>query len=356
MPNKTLLLRVTGATGCRVVRPGDRWQISGCEVCSVDGARLCLHAIHQFHSKLVGLPSDSSAATLVLHCKQTGCNASFLAEWSDTSEGPDSDGVTRRLESAALKASKKLRTAGTFMSRLTSALALEVVAVAGRRQGEAGTEFLPSGVRGERLYIVADGSVEVVRPSTEHRAETILAVLGPGDCFGEMSLLTDQVTSASVRARSACSLFTLTRPQLEQLLNGSPELARVFSQLLAERLSTLNRTLEGEMERGMRGQLATLPFADLVQLLHAGRRTGTVFLNASGHEARLGFQDGRLVAAESGATSGEAVFFELVNWPEGEFRLERDLEPFPEPARIQTDTLALLMEALRRMDEAPSSE
>ena len=149
MPNKTLLLRVTGATDCPVVHPGDRWQISGCEVRGVDGSRLCLHAIHQFHSKLVGLPSDASAATLVLHCEQTGCRASFLAEWGDTSEGTDGEGVTRRLESAALKASEKLRTAGTFMSRLTSALALEIVAVAGRRQGEAGTEFLPAGVRGE---------------------------------------------------------------------------------------------------------------------------------------------------------------------------------------------------------------
>lgn len=356
MLNKTLRLRVTGATDCPVVRPGDCWQVSGCEIRGIEGARLCLHAVHQFHPELVGLLSDAASTAVVLHCRQASCQASFLAEKGDAPEGVKAEGVTRRLENVALQASEKLRTAGTFMSRLTSALALEIVAVAGRRQGDAGTEFLPAGVRGEKLYIVADGTVEVVRPSTQSHAETVLAVLGPGDCFGEMSLLTDQTTSASVRARSTCSLFILTRPQLQRLLNGSPELARVFSQLLAERLSTLNRTLEGEMERGMRGRLATLPFAELVQLLHAGRRTGTVFLSGSGREARLGFQDGRLVAGEAGTASGEAAFFDLVRWPDGEFRLERDLDTFPASARIQTDTLALLMEAVRRMDESATGD
>jgi CRP-like cAMP-binding protein len=266
------------------------------------------------------------------------------------------EGVTRRLESAAVNTGEKLRTAGTFMSRLTPDLALEIVAVAGRRQGEPGTEFVPAGVRGERLYIVANGTVEVLRPSTQSHAETVLAVLGPGDCFGEMSILTEQPTSASVRARTACALFTLTRPQLQRLLKGSPELARVFSQLLAERLSALNRTLEGEMERGMRGKLAALPFPELVQLLHAGRRTGTVFLSCGGRQGRLGFQDGRLMAAELGEASGENAFFELARLSEGEFKLEQKLDDFPEAARIQTDTLGLLMEALRRMDESPGNE
>ena len=351
MSNKTLLLRVTGSTDCALLRPGDRWHVSNAEIQGVDGAKLCLHAIHQLHDQLVDLTQSTASDPLVLHCEHTHCRASFLAKPITSVSQQDSKGTTRRLETVALRAGEKLRSAGTFMSCLSSEMALEIAAVAGRREGAAGTEFLPAGIRGERLYIVADGTVEVVRPSTKSHAETILAVLGPGDCFGEMSLLTNQPTSASVRARTECKLLTLTRPQLERLLNDSPELARVFSQLLAERLSTLNQTLEGEMERGMRGQLATLPFAELVQLLHASRRTGTLLLSGKGRNARLGFQNGQLAFAESDTARGEEVFYDLVRWNDGDFRLDQEADTFPEDARIQTDTLAMLMEAVRRMDE-----
>lgn len=352
MVNEALLLRVTDASACGVLRPGDRWVVSQREIVGLDGARICPHAVHQLYPSLSTWINDPQASNGAFRCESPGCHAVFaIAPCGSVGPSTNEARITRRVESPDVALGENVRPANTFMSRLSPEIALEIVAVAGRRQGGPGTEFLAAGTRGERLLIVAEGQVEVVRASASGHAETVLAVLGPGDCFGEMSLLTDQATSAAVRARTPCTLFTLTRPQLERLLNHSPELARVFSQLLAERLRTLNRTLENELQHGMRGRLLTLPFSDLVQLLHAGRTTGTLVLSAPGCEARLGFQDGRSTAAQTGALKGDEAFFAVTRWKDGEFRLESDSAQLPDDARIAVDTMALLMEAMRRMDE-----
>ena len=352
MENPELLLRVTGASGCPTVRPGDRWIVSRQEIAGLNGARLCPEAIHRFYPRLAEWLETAPAAGEVWRCQSAGCEAAFAVVPGGESGAENGACRTRRSENAGTLA----QAAGSFMSRLSPELALEIVAVAGRRQGEPGAEFVSAGVRGERLLIVAEGQVEVVRVCERERTETVLALLGPGDCFGEMSLLTDHPTSATVRARTSCTLFTLTRPQLERLLNRSPELARVFSQLLAERLRALNRTLESEMGRGMRGRLSTLSFGDLVQVLHAGRRSGLLTLSGPGREARLFFAAGRLLAAQSGALHGPEAFFDVAFWKEGEFRMEDVAPRLPEEARIDADTIALLMEAMRRMDEGERAE
>lgn len=356
MAHEAILLRVAMASGCSLLRPGDRWIISPREVTGLDGARICLHAVYQLYPNLPKWIGDPSAPNGTFTCRSAECSAVFTVEpWTDAGGVPAKVCISRRMEGESAEPETNLRGANTFMSRLSPELALEIVAVAGRRQGQPGTKLLAAGTRGERLLIVAEGEVEVVRVSARGHAETVLAVLGAGDCFGEMSILTDQPTSAAVRARTDCTLYTLTRPQLERLLNSSPELARVFSQLLSERLQALNRTLESELERGMRGQFSTLPFAELVQLLHAGRKTGTLTIKGPGSEARLDFLQGRLAGAVSGSLTGEEVFFAVARWPEGEFRLEPGRHVLPEGAQVNSDTLALLMESLRRLDEAQAA-
>ena len=57
----------------------------------------------------------------------------------------------------------------------------------------------------------------------------------PGDCFGELGLLTDHVRMATVRARSAVELLVLDGLTFKGLLAASPETAADFERLMAER-------------------------------------------------------------------------------------------------------------------------
>jgi NADH dehydrogenase len=59
------------------------------------------------------------------------------------------------------------------------------------RQGDPGTSF----------YVIEKGEVEVFRRVEGKNSDEVIAVLGPGDFFGEVALIDNQPRSASIRAR-----------------------------------------------------------------------------------------------------------------------------------------------------------
>lgn len=72
----------------------------------------------------------------------------------------------------------------------------------------AGTAIMRQGERGDRLYCIVAGEVEIMRASTAGTA-TCVARLGPGETIGEMELIDMQPRSATVVAHSACLLYGL---------------------------------------------------------------------------------------------------------------------------------------------------
>ena len=101
----------------------------------------------------------------------------------------------------------------------------------------AGTLLLQEGARGDRLYIVLDGQVEIFKALATD-VERVLALRGPGSFLGEMSLLSDtHQSSASVRANTPLQLLEMTRADFEALLQRQPGLTRNLLQILSTRLS-----------------------------------------------------------------------------------------------------------------------
>jgi CRP-like cAMP-binding protein len=92
------------------------------------------------------------------------------------------------------------------------------------RQGEIGTGF----------FVVVDGSVRVVRDGQE------IAVLGPGEFFGELSVLDGKPRVAQVVTTSDTRCLALATWDFEAVLLANPSLALAILRGLAERLR--NRT------------------------------------------------------------------------------------------------------------------
>ena len=67
------------------------------------------------------------------------------------------------------------------------------------------------------FYIIESGEVEVLRTSAESGKETVLAVLGQGDFFGEMALLENRNRSAGVRARTNVELTVMGSKVFQQI-------------------------------------------------------------------------------------------------------------------------------------------
>jgi CRP-like cAMP-binding protein len=99
---------------------------------------------------------------------------------------------------------------------------------------DAGTDLIREGERGKGLFLVLGGEVEVLaRVGTPE--QTSLAKLKPGDLFGEMSLVTDQPTSATVRATTRTSVLFLAREYVERLAEAIPQVQEYFEQVALNR-------------------------------------------------------------------------------------------------------------------------
>src|ERR1700730_12951999 len=114
-----------------------------------------------------------------------------------------------------------------------------------------GERFLENGVWHGQLYIIASGLVSILlreggpTPSTalEEHAPLAVARLGPGECFGEMSLITGELPSATVRAEQDTMLWALPQVDFLALIGTCPTLLRNINAMLARRLSRTNQSM-----------------------------------------------------------------------------------------------------------------
>jgi CRP-like cAMP-binding protein len=95
------------------------------------------------------------------------------------------------------------------------------------------------GDKGDRLYVVTEGKIKMGRRSSDGR-ENLLAILGPGQMFGELSLFDPGPRSATVTAVTDCTMHSLSHDELLPWLDGRPEVARGLLAQLAGRLRRAN--------------------------------------------------------------------------------------------------------------------
>ena len=95
---------------------------------------------------------------------------------------------------------------------------------------------------GDRLYIVTEGKVKLGRTSSDGR-ENLLAILGPGQMFGELSLFDPGPRSATVTAVTESSFLSLSHDVMMKWLDGRPQVALGMLTQLASRLRKTNEVV-----------------------------------------------------------------------------------------------------------------
>ncbi|HSU65867.1 MAG TPA: cyclic nucleotide-binding domain-containing protein [Tepidisphaeraceae bacterium] len=100
------------------------------------------------------------------------------------------------------------------------------------------------GEQGEDFYIVKHGKVVVSCPD-ESGKEVVLGQLGPGQFFGEISLLDGGPRTATVRASVDSEMLILTRPDFLEFLRRHPDAAIYMLGILGKRQRDTNEKLRG---------------------------------------------------------------------------------------------------------------
>jgi len=104
-------------------------------------------------------------------------------------------------------------------------------------------ELFHKGDAGSQLYVVIDGRLKALTTSTEGN-EIVFNVMGPGEVFGEVALLSESPRSATVRAIERCDLLVLDRRDFLTFLKRSPDVAVRMLTVLVERLVRVSEFVE----------------------------------------------------------------------------------------------------------------
>jgi CRP-like cAMP-binding protein len=118
----------------------------------------------------------------------------------------------------------------------------------------------------DRLYVVITGKVKLGRSGSAGR-ENLLAILGPGQMFGELSLFDPGPRSTTATAVTACEIRTHEHDELMGWLTGRPEVAQGLLGQLAARLRRANDVVADLVFSDVPGRVAK-------QLLELAKRFG----------------------------------------------------------------------------------
>ena len=105
-----------------------------------------------------------------------------------------------------------------------------------------GDIIIKEGARDRHLFVIISGSVEVIK-NLNSKKETSIDSIGPLSYFGEMSLIDDEVRSASVLAKEETSVLTINQMDLRHEIRQYPDMAVELLQMLSRRIRLMEKTL-----------------------------------------------------------------------------------------------------------------
>lgn len=133
-----------------------------------------------------------------------------------------------------------------------------------------GTVIFKEGEIGEKMYVIHQGKVKIYRDIDG--VERILAVLGKGEFFGEMSILTRRPRSATVEVVEDAIILEMREVELEEFIRAEPSLAIKMMGIMAKRLENANKLIENLMlgDRRLQVLKAFLAMASEMQVRGEG--------------------------------------------------------------------------------------
>jgi CRP/FNR family transcriptional regulator, cyclic AMP receptor protein len=158
--------------------------------------------------------------------------------------------------------------------------------------------------------------------------------------------------AATVRALEPLKLFYLDGQYFRELLQRTPSIQIYLTRLLARRIANTNVIRVQDTASAMTGNLSEIPPTELFQTLHLNQKTGVLLLKLDGALAAASFLEGELIRAKYGELLDHEAIFAMLAAREGRFKFSPELPPEETRTAPVGSFMKLLMEGVRRADEA----
>ena len=111
-----------------------------------------------------------------------------------------------------------------------------------RKSAPRSTTIMAGGDPTDSLYIILSGRLKVMMSDSEGK-EVILAILGPGEIFGEMGLIDDEPRSATVISIEPCELLSISKRDFKKCLQENFDMTMAVMRGLVKRLREADRKI-----------------------------------------------------------------------------------------------------------------
>jgi CRP/FNR family transcriptional regulator, cyclic AMP receptor protein len=156
--------------------------------------------------------------------------------------GPVSTAVLKTVPLFASLAEEQLRMLTTMLTRKST---------------PRSTTIMAGGDPTDSLYIVLSGRLKVMMSDSEGK-EVILAILGPGEFFGEMGLIDDEPRSATVVTIEPCELLSIAKRDFKKCMAENFQMTEAVMRGLVKRLREADRKIGSLALLDVYGRVARL--------------------------------------------------------------------------------------------------
>lgn len=105
-----------------------------------------------------------------------------------------------------------------------------------------GETIIKQGEKGNCMYVILEGKVEIVRE--KDGKEMRLATAGEGDFIGEMAIFESEVRSATVRSLGDVRAITVDKENFIRRVNQDPSIAFRLVKILIQRVREMNKEMD----------------------------------------------------------------------------------------------------------------
>lgn len=342
MNSSRAIVKIIGSDQCPLYKVGDEFKLSSNSILSPYSKPACIILVQDITNVMIKYECIDSDSRYVFDC--SGCSQGLVRLEFKKERLKNICEDTCKSDEDICAIANSLSNY-SFFQIFDEESIKDLISVLRLKKYAVGEIVIAKGDPGKNLYIIAGGKVEVLAGDGIR-----IAVLGRGEVFGEMSLISGEPVGATIKAITPLTILYLNGQYFKEILQRSPSIQIYITRMLARRIAETNIIRSREFASGITGNLTEIPPSELFQTLHFNQKTGVLILQLSKGLAAASFREGKLIRAKYKEKDDKEAFFAILKEKEGRFKFNPELPPEETRDEEIGNFMKLLIEGTRKED------